>query len=113
MVRRSERPLAEIDELFAGQSGEVRRAYAMSGALVRDIVLQHGRPAPRRILSAVGRGESFADAFRAATGTSLATASRSFWRRHSFWYRWVPLLGSSFPERECLCPGDTGRYIIT
>ena len=96
MVRRTERPLAEVDELFAGEPGEVRRAYALSGALVRDIVLQHGRPAPRRILAAIARGESFTDAFRGATGVTLAGAARSFWQRHSFWYRWVPLLGSSF-----------------
>ena len=42
MVRGNERPLAEIDELFAGEPGEVRLAYAISGALVRDI----GSPDP-------------------------------------------------------------------
>ncbi len=68
----------------------------MAGALVRDLVLQHGRPAPRRILARVARGESFAEAFRGTTGVTLAAANRSFWQRHSFWYRWVPLLGSSF-----------------
>ena len=56
----------------------------------------HGRPAPRRILAGVSRGQSFRDAFRDATGTSLPTAVSSFWQRHSFWYRWVPILGSSF-----------------
>ena len=96
MVRGTQRPLVELDRLFAGDSGEVRRAYAISGALVRDIVLQHGRPAPRRILAGVARGRSFPDAFREATGITLAGHTASFWRRHSFWYRWVPLLGSSF-----------------
>ena len=96
MVRRSERPLAELDRLFAGESGQVRRAYALSGALVRDIVLRHGRPAPRRILAGVARGRRFPEAFREATGTTLAGHTASFWRRYSFWYRWVPLLGSSF-----------------
>jgi hypothetical protein len=95
MVRGTRRPLAEVDGLFAGSPGEVRLAYALSGALVRDIVLQHGRPAPRRILAAVSRGETFPEAFRGATGTSLRGAVRSFWQRHSFWYRWVPILGSS------------------
>ena len=96
MVRGSERTLSEIDTLFAGRPGEVRLAYAISGALVRDIVLQHGRPAPRRILAAVGHGSTFPEAFREATGVSLPGAVRSFWQRHSFWYRWVPILGSSF-----------------
>ena len=76
MVRKTERPLAEVDRLFSGEPGEVRRAYALSGALVRDVVLHYGRPAPRRILAAIARGESFAEAFRGATGTD----SR---RRHS------------------------------
>lgn len=96
LVRRTERPLAEIDKLFGGEPGEIRRAYALSGALVRDIVLRYGRPAPRRILAAIAHGESFPDAFRSGTGVSLAGATRSFWQRYSFWYRWVPLLGSSF-----------------
>jgi hypothetical protein len=96
MARRTERPLAEVDRLFGGGPAEVRRAYAISGALVRDIVLQYGRPAPRRILAAIARGENFADAFRSATGATLAGTMRSFWQRYSFWYRWVPLLGSSF-----------------
>ena len=96
MVRGTQRPLAEIDDLFGGEPAEVRRAYALSGALVRDIVLRYGRPAPRRILAAIARGESFAEAFRSATGVTLAGAVSSFWQRHSFWYRWVPLLGSSF-----------------
>jgi hypothetical protein len=96
MVRRTELPLVEVDRLFGGEPGEVRRAYVLSGALVRDIVLRYGRPAPRRILAAIARGESFREAFHGATGATLAGATRSFWQRHSFWYRWVPLLGSSF-----------------
>jgi hypothetical protein len=95
MVRSSELSLAELERLFAGGPGEVRRAYAVAGAVVRDLVLEHGRPAPRRILAAVARGRPFPEAFHEVTGVSLAGATRSFWRRHSFWYRWLPILGSS------------------
>jgi hypothetical protein len=96
LVRRTERPLGEVENLFNGSPAEVRRAYALSGALVRDIVLRYGRPTPRRILAGIARGKSFAGSFRGSTGVTLNAAMRSFWQRHSFWYRWVPLLGSSF-----------------
>ena len=96
LVRKSERPWTEVEAMFGGEPAEVRRAYALAGAFVRDIVLEYGRPAPRRILAAVARGRSFPDAFQEVTGVTLAAASDSFWRRHSFWYRWLPLLGSSY-----------------
>ena len=31
----------------------------------------------------------------APTGTTPAAAEASFWKRQTFWYRWVPLLTSS------------------
>jgi peptidase MA superfamily protein len=87
--------LAELEERFAGEQGEVNRAYAIAGAFVRDLVDRYGPEAVPRTLSGVARGLSFAAAFRAATGASLAAAEGSFWRRQTFWYRWVPILTSS------------------
>lgn len=96
MVTRSDLPLSELDSLFAGHRGEVSRAYALSGALVRDLLRRFGPKAAARILAGVRLGLSFEEAVRRATGSSLQSLESSFWRRHSFTYRWVPLLTSSF-----------------
>jgi Peptidase MA superfamily len=87
--------LAELEERFAGGQGEVNRAYAIAGAFVRDLFARYGPEAAPAILAGVARGLSFEDAFRAATGVSLAEAESSFWGRQTFWYRWVPVLTSS------------------
>lgn len=95
MVTRSEIPLDDIDRLFAGSAGEVARAYALSGALVRDLLQRYGRRTVAITLAAVRRGADFDEALFRSTGTTLDELEDSFWRRHSFWYRWVPILGSS------------------
>src|SRR6185295_4678014 len=87
--------LAELEERFAGGQGEVNRAYAIAGAFVRDLVDRYGQGAAPAILANVARGVSFEDAFRAATGSSLAAAESTFWSRQTLWYRWVPVLTSS------------------
>lgn len=95
VVTSSELSLREIDRLFAGSPGEVSRAYALSGALVRDLLRRFGRDPVSRILAGVRLGLPFEEALFRTTGVTLEELERSFWRRHSFWYRWVPLLGSS------------------
>jgi len=87
--------LAELDQRFAGGQSEVNRAYAVAGSFVRDLFDRYGQDVAARILRGVSRGLSFPDAFRAATGDSLAAAESSFWDRQTFWYRWVPVLTSS------------------
>ncbi|HEX9941993.1 MAG TPA: hypothetical protein VGG03_08255 [Thermoanaerobaculia bacterium] len=87
--------LAELEERFAGGHAEVNRAYAIAGAFVRDLFERYGAESVPRILTGVARGLSFEEAFRAATGTSLAAAESSFWSRQTFWHRWVPVLTSS------------------
>ena len=87
--------LSELDDRFAGTQPEVNRAYAISGAFVREVFERYGPEAAPEILSGVARGLSFEDAFRSATGVSLAEAEESFWDRQTFWYRWVPVLTSS------------------
>ncbi|HEV8581170.1 MAG TPA: hypothetical protein VGX68_19060 [Thermoanaerobaculia bacterium] len=87
--------LAELEERFGGGQGEVNRAYSVAGAFVRDLFERYGTAAAPAILAGIAHGLSFEDAFRAATGTSLADAESSFWSRQTFWYRWVPVLTSS------------------
>jgi hypothetical protein len=95
LVTDQEISLAGLNDLFAGGEGAAHRAYAISGAFVRDLLDRHGQDAAARILDGVAAGLSFEEAFRRATGVTLAAAEASFWRRQSFWYRWVPLLTSS------------------
>ena len=87
--------LADLDQRFAGGQSEVNRAYAIAGSFVRDLFDRYGQDVAARILQGVSRGLAFPDAFRAATGDSLAAAESSFWDRQTFWYRWVPVLTSS------------------
>jgi hypothetical protein len=93
----TDRPVSlnALDDRFAGTQPEVNRAYAISGAFVREVFERYGPEAAPEILAGVARGLSFEDAFRTATGVSLAEAEESFWGRQTFWYRWVPVLTSS------------------
>jgi hypothetical protein len=95
ILTRGGQSLAEVDDLFAGHSGEVARAYALAGAMVRELLRRYDRGVVARVIAGVRAGRPFDEAFRAATGSSVATFETAFWRRHSFLYRWVPLLGSS------------------
>jgi hypothetical protein len=88
-------PLSELDSHFAGSQGTVQRAYTVAGAFVRDLVQRHGTRATGEILSGLAADLPFAEAYRRATGETLAAAEDSFWDRQTFWYRWVPLLTSS------------------
>jgi hypothetical protein len=88
-------PLDELDRRFQGGQGTVQRAYTVAGAFVRDLVQRHGPEVTGEILAGVAAGLPFDEAFRRATGETLAAAGESFWSRQTFWYRWVPLLTSS------------------
>jgi hypothetical protein len=87
--------LAELEGRFAGGQSEVNRAYAIAGSFVRDLFDRYGSEAAPRVLVGVSRGLSFEEAFREATGETLAQAEAAFWNRQTFWYRWVPVLTSS------------------
>ncbi len=88
-------PLARVDRLFRGSSSEVRRAYAVSGGFVNHLLRRHGPRVTGDLLAGLAAGRPLEDAFAAATGEPLAAAEERFWRRQTFWHRWVPLLGSS------------------
>lgn len=88
-------PLADLDRRFQGGTGEVRRAYAVSAAFVRDLVERHGPGVVPAILGGVRSGLPFEAAFARATGTPLAAAEADFLERGTFWNRWVPVVTSS------------------
>jgi hypothetical protein len=86
---------AELDRLFAGGRRAQLRAYALSGALARDLIDRHGASTPGAILGGVAAGASFESAFIRATGTTLAETETAFWRRQRIWTTWVPFLTST------------------
>lgn len=84
----------ELDNAFTDAGGPSTAAYAVSGALVRDLLRRHGADAPARILSRMAFGEPFANAFLAATGETVAANEDQFWRT-SWWSEAVPFFTSS------------------
>ena len=88
--------MREVDGLFQSGPGEVARAYALSGAFVRDVLDDHGPGTAARILADVRREESFETAFERSTGRSLAAAEDVFLGRMSSWERWIPLVTSPY-----------------
>jgi hypothetical protein len=85
---------AEVDRAFTGTGSEARAAYALSAAIVHDLMRRHGPRAPGAILREVGRGSSFPAAFRTVTGTSLRVAEQAFWKRQARW-KWIPIVTST------------------
>lgn len=94
VLTRGRLDLAALDRLF-GEPERVRRAYALSGAFVQDLVNRHGPEFPAVLLGEVASGTDFDRAFELASGESLAEAQNTFWRRFTLWYRWIPFLTSS------------------
>lgn len=87
--------LEELDQLFLGGRNDQTRAYALAGALVHDLIAQHGPSACGEILMRVGSGGRFDLAFAEVTGETLADMEGEFWYRHRIWTSWVPIITSS------------------
>lgn len=95
VARRGETPLSDVGRLFRGDNAAVKRAYSISGGFVTFLLRRHGPGVTAAILDRLAAGEPIRQAFRSATGESLAAAETAFWKRETFWKRWVPLLTSS------------------
>lgn len=95
VARQGEVPLSRLPDLFRGGGAAASRAYAVSGGFVRFLLRRHGRQVTGEILAGVAAGLPFEEAFRRAAGESLAAAEQAFWRRQTFWHRWLPLVTSS------------------
>ncbi|MDP6579531.1 MAG: hypothetical protein QF681_02660 [Vicinamibacterales bacterium] len=92
LVRHGGVSLPELERLFGeGRTGN-QRAYAVSNALVRDLLRVHGEARVGRVLSLVGRGLPFDEAFETATGEPLPAAVARFWSGQRLWERWIPFL---------------------
>jgi hypothetical protein len=86
--------LWRLDELFRGDRTSVERAYALSGELMRDLLERYGPGLPRAVLSRVGRGDRFEEAFRGTTGSTLVDLEETFFARQTFLRRWFPVVTS-------------------
>jgi len=87
--------LSDLDARFAGGQSDVQEAYALAGDFVADLLLRRGAETAPKILAGLSKGESFDTAFQAAAGDTLANVEASYWRRRTFWNRWVPFLSST------------------
>ena len=94
LVYGSRLSLRELDALFGGGQTDQTRAYLLSGALVQNLLTEHGDAAGRRILEKVGAGASFETAFADVAGQSTSAAEAEFWNRQRVWTTWVPVVFS-------------------
>jgi hypothetical protein len=85
----------DVERLFAGDEASVQRAYALSGAFVRELLDRYGTSISRRVLSRIGEGASFEDAFEELTGSPIGVEEWTFWRRQRSLEWWLPVLTSS------------------
>jgi hypothetical protein len=91
----SQTSLDDLDGLFIGNESDQHRAYALSGAFVRDVLTRHGQAAAGEILARVRGGVPFDDAFADVTGVTPASAESQFWAGQRFWTTWLPIITSS------------------
>ena len=73
----------------------MERGYALSGALVQDLLERYGPAAPRIILARLAQGDTFDQAVRGATGATLLDVGEAFWERQGTLKRWIPILTST------------------
>ena len=87
--------LNELDRMFGGSRSDQTRAYALSGALVHDLLQQKGNDTGAAILMRMRDGASFEHAFEVVLGRTPEEAESDFWNRQRLWVSRLPLLTSS------------------
>ena len=95
VVGRGERTVSDLDAAFQAGGRRASRAYALSAAFVRFLGAEAGGDVTARILAEIHGGAGFREAFRRATGVSLATFERRFFHDRAIWSTWVPFLTST------------------
>ena len=95
MLRSREPSVDELTALFSGDEQRIAWAYAVSGALVRDLLRQSDGRAIADLLESLRTGTEFEQAFIASFHEAPASSLANFWRRSALWYRWLPFLTSS------------------
>lgn len=95
LLSRHRATLHDLDAGFYRDRATATHAYALAAAFVHDLLRVRGEAAATHILERVRAGDPFAVAFETVTSTSLSAAETDFWRRHTWLYRWIPILTSS------------------
>lgn len=90
---RGERSFAALDAAFGGSDREVAEAYAEAREVVR-FLLRELPGAAAHLLAARARGDSVDQAFRAATGSSLAAFEKRYHSSRSPAFEWLRLLSN-------------------
>lgn len=85
--------VADIDRLFENEATRTR-AYALSAAMVREIIRAHGGTSPAAILRELQKSATFDEAMVRAVDRPMRDVEREFWHRQRVWTVWVPLLTS-------------------
>ena len=94
LVTGSRTTLDQLNRLFLGRQDDQTRAYALAGALVHEVIRQHGPAACGEILLRIRQGISFDAAFTEMTGSTPDEWESRFWQRQRIWL-WVPIVTSS------------------
>ena len=76
LIRYGRLDLRRLERLFGEGRAANQRAYAVSGALVRELLRSYGQASAGRVLALVGAGASFEEAFQRATGWQPAVNAR-------------------------------------
>lgn len=84
-----------LNRAFSGDEQAQKRAYALAGAFVRQLMQMYGENMPGQVLANIRGGMSFEAAFRYTTGVQIVLAEAEFWRSQRLWSRWVPIITSS------------------
>ncbi len=92
LIRHGDVPLQDLEQQFGEGPAANRRAYAVSSALVRDLLRTYGQASAGRVLARLGQDQPFEASFAAVTGEPLARAVGRFWNRQRLWERWIPFL---------------------
>ncbi len=98
VVAGGSRSATALEGLFYGSDRDVARAYALSDAVVRDLLERYGADAPARILARMAGGAPFEAALFAVTGYPIEGVMLSFWARHDTWKSWISAAGHPFTQ---------------
>jgi hypothetical protein len=85
----------ELDQMFLGDASHASRAYAVSDAIVRNLVRERGPGVVRDVMAGLRRGDTFSAAFFQATLTTPERAFEQFWETQGWKHGLLPVLTSS------------------